>query len=157
MAEVRAIDYTGSERLTMNMGPQHPSAHGVFRAILTLEGAKIVGVAAVIGHLPRCHEKLAETPPHLPYPSLPPKADHVAPPRAALYLFAKTPSWLPADSRESARSLLDGARIATVPGIVFGPEGERHLRFSFSVSDEMIAGGVQALAAFAAHTAATRR
>ena len=28
MAEVRAIDYTGSERLTMNMGPQHPSAHG---------------------------------------------------------------------------------------------------------------------------------
>ena len=32
------LDYTGSERLTMNMGPQHPSAHGVFRAVLTLEG-----------------------------------------------------------------------------------------------------------------------
>ena len=32
------LDYAGSERLTMNMGPQHPSAHGVFRAILTLEG-----------------------------------------------------------------------------------------------------------------------
>ena len=31
------IGYGGSERLTMNMGPQHPSAHGVFRAILTLE------------------------------------------------------------------------------------------------------------------------
>ena len=61
MAEVRAIDYTGSERLTMNMGPQHPSAHGVFRAILTLEGEKIVAVDAVIGYLHRCHEKLAET------------------------------------------------------------------------------------------------
>ena len=60
MAEVRAIDYTGSERLTMNMGPQHPSAHGVFRAILTLEGEKIVAVDAVIGYLHRCHEKLAE-------------------------------------------------------------------------------------------------
>ena len=32
MRDVREIDYTGSERLTMNMGPQHPSAHGVFRA-----------------------------------------------------------------------------------------------------------------------------
>ena len=70
-------------------------------------------------------------------------------PRAALYLFPKTPAWLPADSRAAARALLDEARIATVPGIVFGPEGEGHLRFSFSVSEDMIAGGVDALAAFA--------
>jgi aspartate aminotransferase len=70
-------------------------------------------------------------------------------PRAALYLFPKTPAWLPADSREAARVLLDGAKIATVPGIVFGPEGEGHLRFSFSVSEEMITGGVEALSAFA--------
>jgi aspartate/methionine/tyrosine aminotransferase len=71
------------------------------------------------------------------------------PPRAALYLFPKTPSWLGADSRQAARTLLDEAKIATVPGIVFGPEGEGHLRFSFSVSEEMIAGGVESLAAFA--------
>lgn len=77
-------------------------------------------------------------------------------PRAALYLFAKLPSWLGADSREVARTLLDEARIATVPGVVFGPEGEGHLRFSFSVSDEMIAGGVAALAAFASQGAARR-
>lgn len=74
-------------------------------------------------------------------------------PRAALYLFPKTPAWLPADSRAAARMLLDEARIATVPGIVFGPEGEGHLRFSFSVSEDMIAGGVDALAAFAHATA----
>src|ERR1700741_3774426 len=55
------LDYSGGERLTMNMGPQHPSAHGVFRAILTLEGETVVGVDAVIGYLHRCHEKLAET------------------------------------------------------------------------------------------------
>ena len=42
------------------------------------------------------------------------------------------------------------ARVATVPGLVFGPEGEGHLRFSFSVAEDMIAGGVEALAAFAA-------
>ena len=77
-------------------------------------------------------------------------------PRAALYLFPKLPSWLGADSREAARTLLDEARIATVPGVVFGPEGEGHLRFSFSVSDEMIAGGVEALAAFASQGAVAR-
>ena len=70
-------------------------------------------------------------------------------PRAALYLFPKTPAWLGADSRAAARALLDGARIATVPGVVFGPHGEGHLRFSFSVSEEMIAGGVEALSTFA--------
>ncbi len=73
----------------------------------------------------------------------------VEPPRAALYLFPKTPAWLPADSRAAARVLLDDGKIATVPGIVFGPEGEGHLRFSFSVSEEMIAGGVDALSALA--------
>ncbi len=77
-------------------------------------------------------------------------------PRAALYLFPKIPSWLGADSRQAARTLLDEAQIATVPGIVFGPEGEGHLRFSFSVSDEMITGGVEALAAFAAQGAGRR-
>ena len=77
-------------------------------------------------------------------------------PRAALYLFAKLPQWLGTDSREAARTLLDEAKIATVPGVVFGPEGEGHLRFSFSVSDEMIAGGVEALATFAGQGAARR-
>jgi len=77
----------------------------------------------------------------------------VDPPRAALYLFPKTPSWLGEDSRQAARTLLDEAKIATVPGIVFGPEGEGHLRFSFSVSEDMIAGGVEALAAFASAAA----
>ena len=72
------LDYTGSERLTMNMGPQHPSAHGVFRAILTLEGETVVGVDAVIGYLHRCHEKLAETLAYVQYPSIASKTDYVA-------------------------------------------------------------------------------
>ena len=57
------MGYAGAERLTMNMGPQHPSSHGVFRAILTLEGETVVAVDAVIGYLHRCHEKLAESRP----------------------------------------------------------------------------------------------
>ena len=71
-------------------------------------------------------------------------------PRAALYLFPRIPAFLGVDSRKAAEVLLDSAKIATVPGMVFGPEGEGHLRFSFSVPEEMIAGGVEALAAFAA-------
>jgi NADH:ubiquinone oxidoreductase subunit D len=60
------------------MGPQHPSAHGVFRAILTLEGETVVGVDAVIGYLHRCHEKLAETLTYAQYPSIASKTDYVA-------------------------------------------------------------------------------
>jgi aspartate aminotransferase len=70
-------------------------------------------------------------------------------PRAALYLFPKVPAPLGSDSRAAAQNLLDSAKVATVPGMVFGREGEGHLRFSFSVSEEMIAGGVEALASFA--------
>jgi NADH-quinone oxidoreductase subunit D len=72
------LDYTGSERLTMNMGPQHPSAHGVFRAVLTLEGETVIDVDAVIGYLHRCHEKLAETLTYAQYPSIASKTDYVA-------------------------------------------------------------------------------
>ena len=72
------MGYGGSERLTMNMGPQHPSAHGVFRAILTLEGETVVAVDAVIGYLHRCHEKLGESLTYTQYPSIASKTDYVA-------------------------------------------------------------------------------
>ncbi len=70
--------YGGNERLVMNMGPQHPSAHGVFRMILTLEGETIVGVEPVIGYLHRCHEKLGETLTYVQYPTIASKTDYVA-------------------------------------------------------------------------------
>jgi NADH-quinone oxidoreductase subunit D len=62
----------------MNMGPQHPSAHGVFRAILTLEGETVVAVDAVIGYLHRCHEKLGESLTYVQYPSIASKTDYVS-------------------------------------------------------------------------------
>jgi len=80
----------------------------------------------------------------------------IEPPRAALYLFPKVPALLGPDSRAAARTLLDSARVATVPGLVFGDDGEGHLRFSFSVAEEMIAGGVEALRAFATAAAAEK-
>lgn len=49
-----------TEEITLNMGPQHPSTHGVYRALLTLDGEKVVDVENVIGYLHRGIEKLAE-------------------------------------------------------------------------------------------------
>ena len=72
------VGYGGNERLMMNMGPQHPSAHGVFRAILALEGETVMAVDAVIGYLHRCHEKLAETLTYVQYPSIASKTDYVS-------------------------------------------------------------------------------
>jgi NADH-quinone oxidoreductase subunit D len=72
------LGYEGNERLMMNLGPQHPSAHGVFRMILTLEGETIVAVEPIIGYLHRCHEKLGETLTYVQYPSIASKTDYVS-------------------------------------------------------------------------------
>jgi NADH:ubiquinone oxidoreductase subunit D len=50
-----------SERLIINMGPQHPSMHGVLHLWLALEGEMVVGAEAIHGYLHRCIEKLCET------------------------------------------------------------------------------------------------
>jgi NADH-quinone oxidoreductase subunit D len=47
--------------LNINMGPQHPSTHGVFRMVLTVDGEVIVDVDPVIGYMHRGGEKLLET------------------------------------------------------------------------------------------------
>src|SRR5207245_4087613 len=82
--QVVEVGYGGNERLMMNMGPQHPSSHGVFRMILTLEGETVVGVDAVIGYLHRCHEKLGETLTYVQYPAIASKTDYVAAMTSAL-------------------------------------------------------------------------
>ena len=46
--------------LMINMGPQHPSTHGVFRMVLWVDGEKIVNVEPHIGYLHRGSEKLCE-------------------------------------------------------------------------------------------------
>jgi len=49
-----------TEPFVVNIGPQHPSTHGVFRLRLTLDGEKIIDADMVIGYLHRSMEKLAE-------------------------------------------------------------------------------------------------
>jgi NADH-quinone oxidoreductase subunit D len=49
-----------TSELTLNMGPQHPSTHGVLRVVLRLDGERVVGCDIVIGYLHRGIEKLCE-------------------------------------------------------------------------------------------------
>ena len=49
-----------TETMTVNMGPQHPSTHGVFRLVLELDGEVIVSAKATIGYLHTGIEKTAE-------------------------------------------------------------------------------------------------
>ena len=48
------------EHLVVNIGPQHPSTHGVFRMAAVLEGEKVLALKPVIGYLHRNHEKIGE-------------------------------------------------------------------------------------------------
>ena len=49
-----------TQTVMVNMGPQHPSTHGVFRALIELDGERVVGLEPIIGYLHRGIEKLAE-------------------------------------------------------------------------------------------------
>ncbi len=49
-----------TDKITVNIGPQHPSTHGVFRLVVTLDGETIVGLKPVMGYLHRNHEKIGE-------------------------------------------------------------------------------------------------
>lgn len=65
-------------------------------------------------------------------------------PAGAFYAFPDV-TRISSDSRQAAEILLERAQVATVPGVVFGPHGEGHLRFSFSTSIETIEGGLESL------------
>ncbi len=61
MVEVNNIDMDAEPlEMLVNMGPQHPSTHGVFRMVLWIDGEKVVRVEPHIGYLHRGSEKLCE-------------------------------------------------------------------------------------------------
>ena len=56
----REHTFLDANELVLNMGPQHPSTHGVLRVILKLDGEKVRGTECIIGYLHRGVEKIAE-------------------------------------------------------------------------------------------------
>ena len=61
LEEKSSLPLLRTEELLLNMGPQHPSTHGVLKIVLTLEGERIIKSEPVLGFLHRGVEKLAET------------------------------------------------------------------------------------------------
>ncbi|MBW4435706.1 MAG: NADH-quinone oxidoreductase subunit D [Pleurocapsa minor GSE-CHR-MK-17-07R] len=49
-----------TDKLVVNLGPHHPSTHGVFRMVVTLNGETIDQLEPVMGYLHRNHEKIGE-------------------------------------------------------------------------------------------------
>ena len=49
-----------TDKITVNLGPQHPSTHGVFRMVVQLDGETVVDLKPVMGYLHRNHEKIGE-------------------------------------------------------------------------------------------------
>jgi NADH-quinone oxidoreductase subunit D len=56
----RGVDGLATEHLVVNIGPQHPSTHGVLRLVVELDGEEIVNAEAAVGYLHRGIEKLGE-------------------------------------------------------------------------------------------------
>ncbi len=68
-----------SERMTLNIGPQHPSTHGVLRLVAELEGETIVKLTPHVGYLHRAIEKLCETKTYQQCIPLTDRLDYLAP------------------------------------------------------------------------------
>lgn len=63
-----------ADELVINMGPQHPSTHGVLRLLLRTDGEVVCAAAPQIGYLHRCFEKSAEG---VPWPGVIPYTDRM--------------------------------------------------------------------------------
>jgi NADH-quinone oxidoreductase subunit D len=70
--------FLDSSELILNMGPQHPSTHGVLRVILKLDGEKVLGTDCVIGYLHRGVEKIAENRTYVQFNPYVDRMDYVA-------------------------------------------------------------------------------
>ena len=64
----------GADEIILNMGPQHPSTHGVLRVKLKLDGERVVDSECIIGYLHRGVEKIAE---HRSYQQFAPYVDRM--------------------------------------------------------------------------------
>jgi NADH:ubiquinone oxidoreductase subunit D len=62
----------------VNMGPQHPSTHGVLRLVLKLEGETVLGLTPVLGYVHRGIEKMGEAMTVLQFTHLTDRLDYLS-------------------------------------------------------------------------------
>ncbi|HEV8608436.1 MAG TPA: NADH-quinone oxidoreductase subunit D [Tepidisphaeraceae bacterium] len=88
--QLRTVDYTllpggtdeqldvQSEEMLVNMGPQHPSTHGVLRIVLRTDGEMVLEAIPHLGYLHRCKEKIAENLAYYQYIGYTDRLDYLA-------------------------------------------------------------------------------
>src|SRR5688572_21267173 len=88
--QVRTVDYglapgaldenidVESEEMLVNMGPQHPSTHGVLRVVLRTDGEMVLEAVPHLGYLHRCKEKIAENLAYYQYIGYTDRLDYLA-------------------------------------------------------------------------------
>jgi NADH-quinone oxidoreductase subunit D len=76
---IEILESDSPNEMTLNMGPQHPSTHGVFRLIMQLDGETVVGVKPVMGYLHRSTEKLGEARTYVQGTTLTDRMDYLSP------------------------------------------------------------------------------
>lgn len=79
IAELREAGDLLGEKMTLNMGPSHPSTHGVLRIILELDGEVITKATPDIGYLHRGDEKIAENMQYNQFVPYTDRLDYLAP------------------------------------------------------------------------------
>jgi len=72
------VEKIDTEEFIVNMGPQHPSTHGVCRLLLKMDGEVIVDVVPYVGYLHRSMEKIAENRTYLQYIPFTDRIDYVS-------------------------------------------------------------------------------
>jgi NADH-quinone oxidoreductase subunit D len=60
IADARVAVELQTEQMLLNIGPQHPSTHGVFRIMVRLDGERVEKAEPVLGYMHRGYEKLSE-------------------------------------------------------------------------------------------------
>src|ERR1017187_6099180 len=78
-AQTAMDEALGSEKMIINMGPQHPSTHGVLRVVLEMDGEEVVNVWPDIGYLHRGDEKIAENMTYTQFIPYTDRLDYLAP------------------------------------------------------------------------------
>src|SRR5438045_5215570 len=73
------LQYIQGERMVLNMGPSHPSTHGVLRIVLELDGEIITKAAPDVGYLHRGDEKIAENMTYTQFIPYTDRLDYLAP------------------------------------------------------------------------------
>src|SRR5213594_4257430 len=77
--EAKGSDPLSSETITLNMGPSHPSTHGVLRLVVELDGEVVKKVVPHVGYLHRGMEKIAESMTYHQFVPYTDRLDYLAP------------------------------------------------------------------------------